>query len=185
MVSEILAEADAKMRRALEALQRELATLRTGRAAPALVENIRADYYGVPTPLNQLATITAPDARLILIQPWDRTSLSSIEKAILKSDLGLHPSNDGTFIRLAVPPLSEERRQELVKVVRRRVEEDRIELRNIRRETVEVLRQREKDKLISQDENRRTQEQLQRLLDKFIAEANRIGESKEAELVAT
>lgn len=185
MVTEILAEADGKMRRAVEALQRELGTVRTGRAAPSLVENIRADYYGVPTPLSQIATITTPDARLILIHPWDKSSLGGIEKAILKSDLGLHPTNDGTFIRLAIPPLSEERRHELAKVVRRRVEEGRIELRNIRRDVVETLRQREKDKLVSQDENRRAQEQLQKVLDKHIAEVNRIGESKETELMTT
>lgn len=183
MVTNSLTDAETKMRKAVDVLQRELGGIRSGRASPALVERLRVEYYGAPTPLTQLATVSAPEARLLIIQPWDKTILSSVEKAILKSDLGLNPTNDGNIIRLVIPPLSEERRKEMVKLVKTRVEECRITLRNIRRDVLETLRQLEKAKQISQDEQKRAQDQLQKLLDSFIVEANRVGETKEKELM--
>ena len=183
MVSEILSSADVKMGKTVEVLQRELATIRTGRASPALVEQIRVDYYGVPTPLGQMATISVPEARLLVIQPWDKGSLSSIEKAILKSGLGLNPANDGDVIRLAIPQLTEERRKELVRVVRKRVEEGRVAIRNVRRETMEQLRGLARNKEISEDEQKRALELLQRLTDRFIEESDRIARDKEAEVL--
>lgn len=179
--AEILKETDSKMAKAAEALKRELSTIRTGRASPALLEKIRVDYYGVPTPLTQVASITAPEARLLIIQPWERQMLSPVEKALLKSDLGLTPTNDGNVIRLSVPPLTEERRQELIKLVRKRVETGRVALRNIRGEGVEALRRLTRDKAISEDELHRGREELQKLTEAFIERANAIGEEKEQE----
>ena len=183
MVSRTLWNAEEKMRVSIEVLKRELATIRTGRATPALIEHIKVEYAGVPTPLNQIAGISVPEARLLVVQPWDRSSLHSIEKAILKSDLGLHPSSDGNVIRLNIPPLSEERRQELIKVVRKRVEERRIVIRNLRREVMDELKGFERNKDISQDELKRALDQLQKLTDCFIAEAEQIGQDKEVELM--
>ncbi|MBI4331628.1 MAG: ribosome recycling factor [Chloroflexi bacterium] len=183
MVNEVLAEAETKMRKAVDALKRELAAVRTGRASPALVEHIRIDYYGVPTPVQQVANVSVPDPRMIMIQPWDRNMLGVIEKAVLKSDLGLTPTNDGNVIRLPVPPLTEERRKDLVRMVRRRVEEGRVVLRNIRRDALEEFRKMEKEKEISADEDKRAQDQLQKLTNAFIAEADKLGQSKEAELL--
>lgn len=179
---ELLQEADSRMKKANEALERELAGIRTGRASPALVERVKAEFYGVPTPLNQLATITAPEARLLLIQPWDRASLSAIEKALLKSDLGLTPASDGHVLRLAIPPLTEERRSELVKVVKKRVEEGRIAIRNIRRDILEELRKLEKEGSISQDDSKRAQTELQNLTDSNLEDMNGLGETKEKEV---
>jgi len=171
------------MRASAEGLKGELATIRTGHATPALIEHIRVDYAGVLTPLNQIAGISAPAARLLVIQPWDSSSINSIEKAILKSDLGLTPTNDGRVIRLTIPPLSEERRQELTRVVRNRVEERRVAIRNLRREALDKLRGLEKNKEISQDEDQRAQDQLQKLTDIFITDVEKIGKDKEAELM--
>jgi ribosome recycling factor len=185
MENQVLSEVEIRMRKAVEALKKELATVRTGRASPALVEHIRVDYYGVPTPLQQVAGVSTPDPRMILIQPWDRNTLGAIEKAILKSDVGLTPQNDGNIIRLPVPPLTEERRRELAKGVRRRVEEGRIALRNIRRDALEELRKLEKSKEISADMNKRAQEQLQKITDAFMLEVDKLGQSKEAELLET
>ena len=182
MINNILRNAEEKMRASIEVLKRELATIRTGRASPALVEHLRVDYGGIPTPLNQLARIAAPEARLLVIQPWDRSTIQSIEKAIMKSDLGLNPSTDGTIIRLTIPPLTEERRQELVKGVRKRVEEDKIAIRNLRRDALEEIKKLEKNGEISQDESKRAQTQLQKLTDSEIAEADQVGKNKEAEL---
>ncbi len=183
MVDQTLLAADGKMQKTIEALKRELNTIRTGRATPALVEYIKVDAYGVSTPLNQIATISTPEAKLLLIQPWDRNTLASIQKAILQSDLGLNPINDGTSIRLVIPPSTEERRKELVKVVRRRVEEARVSLRNLRREAMEELRRLESEKEVSQDENRRALDRLQKLTDSFIVKANEVGQDKEAEII--
>jgi len=183
MVSRILWNIEEKMQKSVELLGRELVTIRTGRATPALIEHIKIEYAGVPTPLNQLAGISVPGARLLVIQPWDRGSIHSIEKAILKSDLGLTPVNDGNVIRLNIPPLSEERREELVKAVRRRVEEKRIVIRNLRREAMDELKGLEKNKDISQDEHKRALVQLQKLTDSFIADTEQIGRDKEAELM--
>jgi len=179
---ELLHDADTRMKKANEALERELAGIRTGRASPALVERVKAEYYGVPTPLNQLATITAPEARQLLIQPWDRTSLSAIEKALLKSDLGLTPTSDGHVLRLNLPALTEERRKELVKLVKKRVEEGRISVRNIRRDILEGLRSLEKEGSISQDDSKRSQTELQGLTDRALEDMNSLGEAKEKEV---
>ena len=170
------------MEKSIEVLQAELGSIRTGRASPALVEHIKVEYAGVPTPLNQLAGIYAPEARLLVIQPWDRSSIRDVEKAILKSDLGLTPTSDGTLVRISIPQLTEERRQELTKAVRKRVEEGRIAIRNLRREAMEELKGLEKNKEMSQDELKRALEQLQKLTDSFIAETERIGQDKEVEL---
>jgi len=183
MVNRILLTAETKMQTSVDVLKKELATIRTGRATPALVEHIKVEYAGVPTPLNQIAGISVPEARLLVVQPWDRNSLHEIEKAILKSDLGLNPSNDGNVIRLRIPPLSEERRQELIKAVHRRIEEGRIAIRNVRRDALEELKKSEKSREISQDELKRALDQLQKLTDGFIAKAEQVGKDKEAELM--
>src|SRR5512136_754580 len=161
MASTILTNADKKMKAVSEGLRQELATIRTGRASPALVEHIKVEYAGVPTPLNQIAGISVPEARLLVIQPWDPGSLHSIEQAILKSDLGLNPINDGRLIRLSIPPLSEERRKDLTKIVHKRLEERRVAVRSLRRDALEEIKKAEKNKEISQDESRRGQELLQ------------------------
>jgi ribosome recycling factor len=183
MVSPILRNAEEKMRASVDGLKRELATIRTGHATPALIEHIKVEYAGVPTPLNQIASISAPEARLLVIQPWDKSSIPGIEKAILKSDLGLNPTISGNLIRLNIPPLSEERRRELTKVVRRRVEERKIVIRNLRRDAISELKGLERDSQISQDENKRALDQLQKLTDKFIADIEQIARDKEAELM--
>jgi len=183
MVSSSLQSTEEKMRASVEGLKRELATIRTGHATPALVEHLKVEYAGALLPLNQIAGISAPEARLLVIQPWDRASIPSIEKAILKSDLGLNPSIAGNVIRLAIPPLSVERRQELTKVVRKRVEERRIAIRNLRRDSMGELKELEQNKDISQDERKRALDQLQRLTDKFIADIDQIARDKEAELM--
>jgi len=182
VINRTLQNAEEKMQASIEVLRRELATIRTGHAIPALIEHIKVEYGSVPTPLNQIAGISAPEARLLVIQPWDKASINNIEKAILKSDLGLHPTSDGNVIRLNIPPLSEERRQELIKVVRGRIEERRIIIRNLRREAMDELKGWEKNKDISQDEFKRAAEQLQKLTDYFISEAEQTGRNKEMEL---
>lgn len=181
--TDILSDADDRMGKAIEALKRVLATIRTGRASPSLVENVQVDYYGTPTPMNQLATIAIPEARLILIQPWDKKALSGIEKAVLASDLGLNPSNDGTVIRLPIPPLSEERRRDLVRSLGQRIENGKVAVRNVRRSALEQLRNLEKAKEISQDESRRAQDDLQQLTDAHIDTIDDISKAKEAEIM--
>jgi ribosome recycling factor len=183
MIDEVLSDASTRMGKTIEALRKDLASVRTGRATPTLVDNIKADFYGTPTPLKQMATISAPEARLLVIQPWDNTTIGEIKKAILKSELGLNPSSDGNVIRLAIPPLSEERRRELVKAVHKKAEEGRIALRNIRRDALEMLRDLEKEKEISQDEQKRAQERLQEITDSFIEKAGELAQAKEAELL--
>lgn len=183
MINDTLHNAEEKMRASVAGLRKELATVRTGRASPALIEHIRVDYAGVPTPLNQMASISVPDARLLVIQPWDKSSVNNIEKAILKSDLGLNPTTSGDLIRISIPPLSEERRQELIRVVRKRVEERRIVVRNLRHEAMDELKIMEKDKEISQDEHKRALTQLQKLTDSFMIEMEQIGRDKERELM--
>ena len=183
MVNETLLAVDGRMQKTIQALKRELDTVRSGRATPALVDHIKVDAYGSPVPLNQIATISTPEARLLVIQPWDRNTLVNINKAILKSDLGINPINDGANIRLVIPPPTEERRKELVKVVRRRVEEARVALRNLRREAMEELRGLVRDKEISQDENERALEHLQKLTDSFVSQVVQIGQDKETEIM--
>jgi ribosome recycling factor len=182
MVSEALQNIEHRMAASVDILKRELATIRTGRATPALVEHIKVEYGGVPLPLNQIATTSAPEARLLVIRPWDSGSIRSIEKAILSSDLGLNPVSDGSIIRLNIPPLTEERRQELIKLVHRRIEERRVAIRNLRREAMDELRGLEKNKDISQDEYKRALDQLQKLTDSFIAVVEELGHDKEGEL---
>ena len=183
MIDDVLSQTEAKMKKSIEVLETDLASIRTGRASTSLVDHITVDYYGNPTPLNQLATITVPEARLIAIQPWDKQTASPIEKAILKSDLGLNPVNDGATIRLPIPQLTEERRKDLVKVVRRRIEDGKVAVRNVRRDGLESLRALEKNKEISQDEQTRAQDQLQRVTDTFVDQADVLGAKKEAELM--
>ncbi|MFQ5886824.1 MAG: ribosome recycling factor [Anaerolineae bacterium] len=182
MIDDLLKETEARMKKAVEVLQGDLATIRTGRASPALIEKLRVDYYGTPTPLNQLAAISVPEPRLMIIRPYDPTSLSEIERAILKSDLGLTPVNDGKVIRLPIPRLTEERRQELVRVVGRRVEEARVAIRNCRRDGLRDLREMEKEKLISEDEHYRAREDMQKLTDKYVERVDEVGRAKETEI---
>jgi ribosome recycling factor len=184
MVQEQIGDAKTRMHKAVEALQAELATVRSGRASPGLVEHLKVEYYGTPTPLMQIATITAPDARLIVITPYDRTGLGAIEKAILKSDLGLTPSNDGSLIRLNIPPLTDDRRRDLVKHVHKRVEEARVAVRNVRRDAHDHMRKLEREHTISQDELHRSETELQKVTDEQIKEVDAIGHDKEQELLA-
>jgi ribosome recycling factor len=182
MTDKILRNADSKMKKTIEALTKELSSIRTGRASPALVEHIKIDYHGVITPLIQLASISVPEPKTIAIHPWDRTIINTIDKAILKSDLGLNPVNDGTNIRISLPALTEERRKDLIKAVHKRLEESRITIRNLRRESIDELKIAEKNKEISQDQNIRASEQLQKLTDSHIESINRIGKDKESEI---
>lgn len=183
MIEDVLNEARDKMEKAVEALQIDLRGIRTGRASPALVERLKVEYYGTLTPLNQLATISAPEPRLLTIRPWDASALPAIEKAILKSDLGLTPNNDGKLIRLVIPRVNEERRQELVRVVAKRVEEGRVAIRNIRRSAIDDLREFEKEKLISEDEFHKGRDQIQELTDQFIERIDELGKAKEKEIL--
>ena len=180
---EVLKEGSRRMDMAIEFLKRDMQSVRTGRATPSLVENLTADYYGTPTPLGQMSTISAPDAQLIMIQPWDRQSLTEIEKAIMKSPTGLNPSNDGSIIRVPVPPLSQERRQELVKSLGRKVEDSKVAVRNVRRDSQDKLRTLEKNKEISQDENQRAQTQLQKITDNHVTEIDQFWKSKVEEMM--
>ena len=183
MIKDVLEDARERMEKTIEALQNDLRTIRTGRASPALVERLTVEYYGMPTPLNQLAGVTVPEPRLLMIRPWDRNTLGLIEKAILKSDLGMTPNNDGQVIRLIVPQLTEERRRDLNKQVARRVEEGRVSIRNIRRDAIEMLRDAEKEKLIDEDDLHRGQDQVQELTDKFVKQVDEVGKAKEAEIL--
>ena len=183
MTDQTLLNIEKKMQKTVEGLKQELVTIHTGRATPSLIEHIKVEYAGVPTPLNQVASISVPEVRLIVIQPWDKSLIRNIEKALQTSDLNLNPVSDGNVIRINIPPLSEERRQELIKVVRRRMEERRIALRNLRREAMDELKNQEKNKDISQDEHKRALNQLQKITDSFIADADQIGHDKEAELM--
>ncbi|HLQ32152.1 MAG TPA: ribosome recycling factor [Chloroflexota bacterium] len=182
-MEDIVARAEAKMKASVDVLRKELASVRTGRASPGLVENLHVEYYGTETPLKQLANISAPETRSIVIQPYDRGAMGSIEKAILKSDLGLTPNNDGQNIRLTIPTLTEERRKDLVKMVRRQLEEGRIAVRNVRRDANEHLKAMEKEKTLSADDDKRAQERLQKLTDTYIKQIDDIGHAKEAEVM--
>ena len=183
MTSEALLAVEPKMQRAVDAMERDFTAFRTGRASTALVERIMVDYYGTPTPLSQIAGISTPDAHLIVIQPWDRSVLAAIERAITKSEIGITPNVDGTVVRLNVPQLTEERRRDLVKQVRRRVEETRVEIRNLRREAADQLRRQLREGALSEDEERRELEALQKLTDRYVAAADAKAERKEAEVM--
>ena len=179
----VIEETDSRMKKSMDSLKREMSTIRTGRANPALVENILVDYYGISTPLNQMSSVSVPEARVLMIQPWDKQSLKDIEKGIQMSNLGLTPNNDGTVIRLSLPILTEERRRELVRIVKRKVEEGHVSIRNIRRDSVARFRNMEKNSEISQDENRRSQDRLQILTDGHISKMDTIGKEKESEVM--
>jgi ribosome recycling factor len=183
MSTEVLTSAEHKMARAVEVMERDFTGIRTGRASTSLVERIHVDYYGTQTPLNQLAGISVPEAHQIVIQPWDRAVLGAIEKAIIKSDIGLMPNVDGTVVRLNIPALTEERRKDIVRVVHKRMEEARVEIRNLRREAADALKREERDGEVGADEAHRQQEQVQRLTDRFIAEVDRLGGLKEEEVL--
>ncbi|HEY4684941.1 MAG TPA: ribosome recycling factor [Dehalococcoidia bacterium] len=183
MIEEILADGEERMKKTVEAVQRELTAIRTGHAHVGLVDHVRVEYFGSLLPVNQLATVAAPEPRLLTIQPWDRSALSAIEKALLKSDLGLTPSNDGQIIRLPIPPLTEQRRKELIKVVHTRVEDGRVAVRNVRRDGLEHVRRLVHDKQISEDDQHKAQEQLQKLTDRYVALIDQRGREKEAELM--
>ncbi len=183
MVNDALQTTDEKMKTSIKVFRTDLASIRTGHATPALVEHVKIDYAGTPMALNQVAGISAPEPGMLVIQPWDKGIIGAIEKAILKTDLGLNPSSDGTIIRIAIPPLSEERRQELIKVVHKRVEERRVTLRSLRHEALNELKKLEKDKEISQDELKRAENQLQQITDVHIAEVEKLGSDKETQLL--
>jgi ribosome recycling factor len=182
MLDELFAELNSRMQKAIDGLARELATIRAGRANPALLDNITVDYQGTSIPLYQLATISIPEANLIIIQPWDRTSLRDIERAILTANVGLNPANDGNIIRVVIPPLSEERRKELVKLVSKKVEERRIAIRNIRRDGIEKLREMEKIKEISEDVLKNNSKKIDQLTEACVDKVSELGQSKEKEI---
>jgi ribosome recycling factor len=183
MIDDALLSADTKMQKTVQVLKREMETIRSGRATSALVDQIMVEAYGTNTPLSQLASISVPEARLLLIQPWDRSIVGNVQKAIQKSDLGLNPMSDGEVIRLVLPPPTEERRKELVKVVHKRVEDAKIAVRNVRRDALEELRKLEKDKKVSRDDNVRATDRLQKLTDRFIGEVSKVGADKETEIM--
>ncbi len=183
MIKDALSEAKSRMTGAVRAQEEDLAAIRTGRASPAIAEKVMVDYYGTPTPLIQLATISAPEPRLLTVRPFDPASIKDIERAILSSDLGLTPSNDGKLIRLSIPPLTEERRHEIVKLVKSRTEEARVAVRNVRRDVHNDMREFENEKLVSEDELHRGEEDLQKVTDDFIEQINTIGERKEKEVL--
>src|SRR5213082_2239776 len=183
MVAEIFDDAERRMKKAVEALKQDLAAIRTGRASSSLVERINVDYYGTPTPINQVCQISVPEARLVVIQPYERKLLTDIEKAIQKSDLGINPNNDGQVIRLAIPPLNEERRREMVKTLHKKLDEHKVAIRNIRRDVHDKLRDREKKKEISEDQLKRSEDRLKKLTDRFTDEMEKVGKTKELEIL--
>lgn len=183
MIKDILTDAEHRMRSAIQVLHDDLAGIRTGRASPALVEKLSIEYYGTPTPLQQLASISVPEPRTLTIKPYDATTLKVIEKAIQTSDLGLNPNNDGKVIHLNLPPLNEQRRRDLVKTVHHRLEEARIAVRNIRRDAHNDLRDFEKEKLITEDELERGETELQKLTDRYVEEIGELGKKKEFEIM--
>jgi ribosome recycling factor len=183
MIKETIKEAETRMKGAIQSLEEDLGTIRTGRASPAIVERLQVEYYGTPTPLMQLATISVPEPRSLLIRPFDATSLKAIERGILASDLGLTPNSDGKVIRLNLPPLTEQRRKDLVKQVNHRLEEARVAVRNVRRDLIKDLREFEKEKMISEDDLKKAEEELQKQTDRFIQEIDATGLHKEKEIM--
>ncbi|MHB9093682.1 MAG: ribosome recycling factor [Eubacteriales bacterium] len=182
-MKEVVGEAEEKMKKAIEVLRKDFASMRAGRATPSLLDKVMVDYYGTPTPINQMAKISVPEPRLLVIQPWDKSGMAAIEKAIQKSDLGLNPSNDGIVIRLAIPQLTQERRNELVKVAKKKAEETRVALRNIRRDANEHLKALEKEKQVSEDDEKRAQDDVQKMTDKYVKEVEHVLEHKEQEIM--
>ena len=180
---EVLDDTSSRMEKSVAALERELATIRTGRASPRLVEGLLVDYYGVPTPLNQIASITVPEARLLMIQPWDKSAMKEVEKSIMRSDLGLNPNNDGNVIRISIPALTEDRRRDLVRLVGRKVEDGHVAVRNIRRSGVESFRSMQRGKDLSEDESRTGQSDLQELTNLYIGQMDEMKKLKEQEVM--
>ncbi len=183
MIKDVMDDAEVRMDKAIDALRRDLATIRTGRASPSLVERLPVEYYGSSTPLNQLAGISVPEPRLLVIQPWDRGSMPAIEKAIRKSELGLNPTNDGQVVRIGIPPLTEERRKQLVKLVHGHVEEGKVALRNIRRDAMAHVKELLAEKLIGEDDERRAEQQVDELTKRYVNDAERVGKAKELEVL--
>jgi ribosome recycling factor len=183
VIKDLLKDAESHMQKSIHALTDDLQTIRTGRANPALVEKLHVEYYGSPTPLQQLATISVPEPRQLMIKPFDKSTVKAIEKAIMASDLGLTPNNDGLVIRLNLPALTEERRRELVKHVHHRLEEARVALRNLRRDSMKDVKDFEAEKMISEDDRIRGEEEIQKLTDRFMAEVEKIGHTKEQEIM--
>lgn len=183
MIDEIFEDLKDRMGKSIESLKREYSRLRTGRASISLLDGIRVSYYDTPTPLNQMASLAVPEPRLIVIQPWDKTAIEDIEKAILKSELGLTPMNDGKVIRISIPPLTEERRKELVKVARKMSEENKVAIRNIRRDANEMLKDLKKEKEITEDDLYRSQEEVQKATDQFISQVDELCAAKEKEIL--
>jgi ribosome recycling factor len=183
MIEDVLKDAEDRMKKAIEVLHRDLTSIRTGRASPALIDRLNIEYYGTPMPLNQLASISAPEPRLLVVQPWDKGALAVIEKALQKSEMGFNPSNDGQVIRIPIPPLTEERRREMVKMVKHKVEDGRVALRNVRRDALHSLKEMENEKMISEDDHKRASTKLDDLVHKYTREAERTGEVKEAEVL--
>ncbi len=183
MINETLADAESRMSKSLEALHRDLNTVRTGRASPALLDRVMVEYYGTPTPLNQMSNISAPEARLLVIQPWDKGVIPDIERALQRSDIGITPSNDGVVIRLAIPQLTEERRKQLVKQVHAQVEDAKVAIRNVRRDSMSDVREMMTSKMISEDDEHRAEQRLDELTKKFVEEADKIGKTKEHEVL--
>lgn len=183
MIDEVMSDGEQRMGKAMDALRRDLGVIRTGRASPSLVERLTVEYYGTPTPLNQLAGISVPEPRLIVIQPWDRGTIGVIEKAIQKSELGLTPTNDGQVIRIGIPALTEERRKQLVKLVHHHVEDGKVAVRNIRRDAMSHIRDMLTEKMISEDDERRAEHQVDDLAKRFTDEADKIGKAKESEVL--
>lgn len=183
MIADVTSQAKAGMSKALEAFKRDLAKVRTGRASLSLLDDVRVDYYGTPTPLNQVGTLAVPEPRLITIQPWEKNLIPEIEKAILKSDLGLNPASDGQLIRLVFPPLTEERRKDMVKQVKRMGEDAKISIRNARRDANDTLKQLEKDKEITEDDQKRGEKEVQDITDDFVAKIDQVIEEKEKDLM--
>jgi len=179
---DVIKDTETKMKKTVEATQREFSVVRTGRASTALVESVKVDYYGAPTPLRQVASITTPDAKLVMIQPWDKSALAEIERAILKSDIGITPTNDGKAIRLSIPSLTEERKSELDKILKKIAEDGHVSLRTCRHSAVEHIRKLEKDKAITEDERFKSQEEVQKLTDKYIKEIDNLLAAKEKEI---
>lgn len=182
MIEDVLTDSESRMAKTVESVYRELAAIRTGHAHVGLIDHVMVEYFGTMLPVNQMATVSAPEARMLTIQPWDRNAMTAIEKALQKSDLGLTPSNDGQIIRLTIPPLTEQRRKELIRVVHSRIEDGRVAVRNVRRDGIEHVRKLVQSKEASEDDLRRAQEQLQKLTDRHIATIDERGKDKEAEL---
>jgi len=182
-IEDVLNEVERKMGQSIEAMRRDISTLRTGRATPALIEDLSVDYYGSPTPLKQIASISAPAARAIMVQPWDRQALRDIERSLMQSEMGFNPSNDGNVITVPIPPLTQERRREMVRLLKRKAEDSKVAVRNVRRDGVDSLRKMERDKAISQDESRRSQDTLQKTTDSHIKTIDEVSAGKEAEIM--